>query len=145
MNKQAFLKELEQLTAALTEQERARLLEYYGEMIDDRMEEGLDEAEAVAALGDPDALVRELSPAEPVAEESARTVTALNGLRIRVSGADVQIRTAPLDNGAAAQLVFSDPTRFSCRDDGGVMVIEELNAVYARMIEALTVNMPKVS
>ena len=129
MNKKEFLEELARRATALSEPEQTRLTDYFGELIDDSMEAGVPEEEAVAALGDPAALVRELSPAEPVSEESARTVSALNGLRIRVSGADVQIRTAPIDNGAAAQLVFSDPTRFSCRNDGGVMVIEELNAV----------------
>ena len=129
MNKREFLEALARRASALSESEQARLTDYFSELIDDSMEAGVPEAEAVAALGDPAALVRELSPAEPAADGSARTVTALTGLRIRVSGADVQIRTAPIDNGAAAQLVFSDPTRFSWRADGGVMVIEELNAV----------------
>ena len=48
MTKREFLEMLNERTSCLSEAERDRLLEYYGEIIDDRMEEGLTEAEAVA-------------------------------------------------------------------------------------------------
>ena len=130
MTKREFLDMLNNLTSRLSESERDRLLEYYSEIIDDRMEEGLSEAEAVAALGDPAALTRDFADpaAEGVAPEvqpAGESVAALNGLRIRVDSADVTIKRDALANGAAAQLRFSDPARFEWRMDGDVMEIVE--------------------
>ena len=130
MTKREFLEMLNKLTSRLSESERDRLLEYYGEIIDDRMEEGLSEAEAVAALGDPAALTRDYAdPAAegvtPPARPADENVAALNGLRIRVDNADVTIARGTLANGAAAQLRFSDPARFEWRMDGDVMEIVE--------------------
>ena len=51
MNKSKFLGELEKSLSELPEKDRSRSLDYYGEMIDDRTEEGLSEEEAVEALG----------------------------------------------------------------------------------------------
>lgn len=127
MTKQAFFEELNRLTAALNEQERARLLEYYGEMIDDRMEEGVPEEEAVAALGSPAALAKELADLKPAATASGstETVSALRSLNIRVANADVTVVREPLENGAAAQVRFSDPSRFEWRMDGDTLLVQE--------------------
>lgn len=132
MTKREFLEMLNERTSRLGEAERNRLLEYYGEIIDDRMEEGLAEDEAVAALGDPAALTRDYTdPAaegvtpNPEVRPAGESVAALNGLRIRVDSADVTIARGTLDNGAAAQLRFSDPARFEWRMDGDVMEIVE--------------------
>lgn len=51
MNKREFLKQLRAALAPLSRQEVEDRLTFYSEMIDDRMEEGLSEAEAVAAVG----------------------------------------------------------------------------------------------
>ena len=51
MTKAEFLKALEEKLSALSAQDRAASLAYYEEIIDDRMEEGLCEADAVAAAG----------------------------------------------------------------------------------------------
>ena len=56
MNKQEFLGALRKKLAPLPEQEIERSLAYYSEIIDDRMEDGMTEADAVAALGDPGAI-----------------------------------------------------------------------------------------
>ena len=53
MNKQTFLDELYHLLKFLPHAERQQHMDYYAEMIDDRMEDGLAEEEAVAALGSP--------------------------------------------------------------------------------------------
>lgn len=130
MTKREFLEMLNKLTSRLNESERHRLLEYYGEIIDDRMEEGLSEAEAVAALGDPVALTRDYAGpaaegAGPQARPEDENVAALNGLCIRVDNADVTVTRGALANGAAAQLRFSDPARFEWRMNGDVMEIVE--------------------
>lgn len=53
MTRKEYMKELEEALQSLGEEQRAALLEYYGEMIDDRMEDGMDEASAVAAMESP--------------------------------------------------------------------------------------------
>lgn len=72
MNKQEFLIELCARLSSLPEEDVRRSLDFYSEMIDDRMEDGLSEEEAVAAIGDPDALVRDIIlTAAPVRAEKA--------------------------------------------------------------------------
>ncbi|MDO4865955.1 MAG: DUF4097 family beta strand repeat-containing protein [Clostridia bacterium] len=129
MNRQAFLDALRGLAGALSEEERARLIDYYAEMIDDRMEEGLSEDAAVADLGDPAELVRDLVSAQPAPsasrQERSETVDALRDVRIRVFDADVAVIRAPLANGAAAQLRFSDPGHYTWRMAGDALEISE--------------------
>lgn len=52
MDKQGFLDALARRLSGLPRQELEERLAFYGEMIDDRVEEGVSEAEAVAAVGD---------------------------------------------------------------------------------------------
>lgn len=51
MNKQAFLEKLKSALAGLPQDEIEERLAFYREMIEDRMEEGLTEEEAVLAVG----------------------------------------------------------------------------------------------
>lgn len=54
MNKQEFLAALGERLSGLSAEDMERSVEYYSEMIDDRVEDGLSEEEAVAALGSVD-------------------------------------------------------------------------------------------
>ena len=58
--KDAFLTELQRGLNGLPQQELDERLAFYGEMIDDRMEEGLSEEEAVAAIGPIDTVINEV-------------------------------------------------------------------------------------
>ena len=60
MTKQEFITALREALAPMEEQERAAHCDYYAEMIDDMLEAGLTEAEAIERLGDPAALAREM-------------------------------------------------------------------------------------
>ena len=60
MNKREFLRSLSASLRGMPRGERAQSLEYYGEMIQDRMEEGLSEEEAVACLGSADEIARQI-------------------------------------------------------------------------------------
>ncbi len=51
MNKAEFLQKLDAGLAGLSRKDREEQLNFYSEMIDDRMEEGLAEEDAVAAIG----------------------------------------------------------------------------------------------
>lgn len=53
MKKNEFLAELRERLNGLSEEDLKRSLDYYAEMIDDRMEDGLAEDEAVDAVGTP--------------------------------------------------------------------------------------------
>ena len=60
MTKAEFLSELQQALCALPQSEIIKSLDYYEEIINDRMEEGISEEQAVGALGKTDAIAREL-------------------------------------------------------------------------------------
>ena len=65
MTKIQFLSELQDRLKALPDREIDKSLEYYAEMIDEHIEEGMDEAQAVALIGEPkqvaDKILREAS------------------------------------------------------------------------------------
>ena len=60
MKKNEFLDKLKANLWALPEADRQCSLDYYSEMIDDRMEDGLSEEEAVAAVGDLEEIVKQI-------------------------------------------------------------------------------------
>ena len=53
MNKREFAAELSRLIGALSDDDRQKSVDYYLEMIDDRMEDGMTEEDAVADIGTP--------------------------------------------------------------------------------------------
>lgn len=59
MTKQEFLSALEQALSGLPKADIAERLDFYSEMIDDRMEEGLSEADAVSQIGSVDEIARQ--------------------------------------------------------------------------------------
>ena len=54
MNKESYLAQIRTLLASLPEEDRERSLAFYAESIDDRMEDGMSEEEAVASLESPE-------------------------------------------------------------------------------------------
>lgn len=60
MTKLEFLDSLKARLASLPQSEIYRLMGYYAEMIDDRIESGMSEAEAVAALGPMDSIIESI-------------------------------------------------------------------------------------
>ena len=65
MKKQEFLEQLKASLWAMPEADKQRSADYYAEMIDDRMEDGLSEEEAVAAIGDLDEIVKQILQESP--------------------------------------------------------------------------------
>lgn len=65
MRKQEFLDKLKASLWAMPEADKQRSMDYYAEMIDDRMEDGLSEEEAVAAIGDLDEIVKQILTESP--------------------------------------------------------------------------------
>ncbi len=60
MTKKEFLCELKKGLTGLPKKDVEERLAFYGEMIDDRMEEGASESEAVAGIGDVDKVVSQI-------------------------------------------------------------------------------------
>ena len=60
MKKREFLDRLKASLWAMPEADKERSADYYAEMIDDRMEDGLSEEESVAAIGDLDEIVKQI-------------------------------------------------------------------------------------
>ena len=65
MNKSDFLNQLRERLWALSQEDAKASVDYYGEMIDDRMDEGLTEEEAVAAVGNLEEIAEEILQATP--------------------------------------------------------------------------------
>ena len=75
MRKVEFLEALKVRLWALPEADIQCSLDYYSEMIDDRMEDGLTEEEAVAAIGNLEEIVQQIlgeTPRPPVVVEPAK-------------------------------------------------------------------------
>ncbi len=60
MNKQAFLAALQEQLKGLSQNDMEKSLEYYSEMIDDQIEDGIPEEEAVSAMGAPEEIARQI-------------------------------------------------------------------------------------
>lgn len=72
MNKKTFVRLLSRRLRALSAAERAESLDYYTEMIQDRMEEGLSEEQAVGQLGSVDEIARQILQDAPPAPREGR-------------------------------------------------------------------------
>lgn len=68
MKKREFLAELRKRLAGLSEADMKQPLDYYEEMVDDRIEEGLSEEEAVKAVGTPAEIAGEILGEMPLAK-----------------------------------------------------------------------------
>lgn len=85
MNKRDFLSALEEGLSGLPESDITRSLDYYGEMIDDRIEDGLSEEEAVSAVGSVSDCVAQILadiPLSRIVKERVRPKRPLRGLEI---------------------------------------------------------------
>ena len=66
MSREAFLAELRQRLAGLPREELEERLAFYSEMIDDRLEDGLAEEEAVSELGTPETVAAQILAEVPM-------------------------------------------------------------------------------
>ncbi|MCR5596287.1 MAG: DUF1700 domain-containing protein [Lachnospiraceae bacterium] len=76
MSKQEFLNEVRARIAGLNEEDIRKALDFYAEAIDDRIEDGLTEEQAVAAVGTPDEISGKIlmeTPLPKLIKAEART------------------------------------------------------------------------
>lgn len=86
MNKREFLAKLEKALAQLNREERKRELDYYEEMINDRIEEGMSEEEAVHRMGTVQGVAAKiLSEAAPEQMKKKRKVGVLGWIGIALA------------------------------------------------------------
>lgn len=85
MNKLDFLSELDSGLEGLPQSDREEQISFYTEMIDDRIEEGMSEEEAVAQIGSVDEVIKQILteiPLVKIVKEKARPKRALSGTEI---------------------------------------------------------------
>ena len=108
MNKESFLIKLASALAGLPEEDIEKSLEFYSEMIDDRIEDGLSEAEAVAAVGTIEEIRAQIvkdTPLPKLIKEKVKRKRSLNGLEVTLLIVGFPIWFPLL--AAAASVVFS--------------------------------------
>ena len=85
MYKEAFLEELRKRLTGLPEEDLEERIAFYSEMIDDRMEEGLTEEQAIEQTGPIDQIVSQIiadTPLHKLVKENARTRKPMNTAQI---------------------------------------------------------------
>ncbi len=85
MNKEKFLSKLKEKLSSLPYSEMQERVNFYSEMIDDLMEEGLSEKDAVLKVGNADDIASEIVkdvPFNDIVEEKLKTSKKTKGLKI---------------------------------------------------------------
>ena len=85
MKKEEFLKELERKISGLPKEDIKERLEFYSEAIDDRIEEGLSEEDAVKEIGSVDDVVSDIANETPLfklVKEKAKPKRKIKGFEI---------------------------------------------------------------
>ena len=137
MTKAEFLKALEETLSALSAEDRAASLAYYEEIIDDRMEEGLCEADAVAAAGPVEEAAAQLLAETPHQETRLRVqpkrIRPADGFllftdpfdAVEISALCADVELWPSENGAC-RVEFQDEHQCTAAVEDGVLRITEL-------------------
>ena len=81
MNKEEFLNTLRARLSGLPEEDIEERLSFYSEMIDDRMEDGITEEEAVAGIGPADTIVAQIMSEIPLPRLVRRKVSEKRKLK----------------------------------------------------------------
>ena len=81
MNKEEFLSELRRKISGLPHEDIEERIAFYSEMIDDRMEDGLPEEEAVAGIGTVDGIVEQIMSEIPLSKLVREKVKSKRSLK----------------------------------------------------------------
>ncbi|MBO4242869.1 MAG: DUF1700 domain-containing protein [Clostridiales bacterium] len=82
MNRQEYLDEIKDKLLGLSEEDIDKALDFYMEAIDDRMEDGLTEDQAVAAVGSPDEVAEEILMETPLPKLVSAKVKPKRSLKV---------------------------------------------------------------
>ena len=105
MTRNEYMEALKSKLSFMAEGSRQATLDFYGEMLDDRMEDGMDETSAVAAMESPDDIAARLRAEQPEAAEEKAPEEAMTDEAMKFSSlADSILKaTDKLLNQAAAE------------------------------------------
>ncbi len=120
MTRKEYMKALEEALQFLGEEQRAALLEYYGEMIDDRMEDGMDESSAVAAMESPADIAaqqRSDAPKQEAAPETAGEPMTDEAMKFSALAGNILEATEKILNQAAETASFPKTAEESFRHE----------------------------
>ena len=124
MTRKEYMQALEEALSFLGEEQRAALLEYYGEMIDDRMEDGMDEASAVKAMESPEAIAAQQRADAPRREETPEKMPEPDGepmtdeaMKFSSLAGDILKATEKILNQAAEGSAFPKSADEMCRQE----------------------------
>ncbi len=81
MNRDQFLDELKRRLSGLPQSDLDERLQFYGEMIDDRIEDGLSEEEALTGIGSVDEIVEQIMAEIPLTKLVREKVKRRRGMR----------------------------------------------------------------
>ena len=81
MSKQEFLVQLRKGLSGLPQEDIEERVTFYSEMVDDRIEEGITEEEAVAAVGTVDEIVKQVIAETPLAKIAKERIKSKRRLR----------------------------------------------------------------
>ena len=82
MNKEEFLSGLRRKLSGLPQKDIEERIAFYSEMIDDRMEDGLSEEEAVAEIGTVDSIVEQIMSEIPLSKLVREKVKSKKSLKV---------------------------------------------------------------
>ena len=89
MNKKEFLKELRKGLCKLPKHDIEERLSFYGEMIDDRIEEGLSEEEAVLGVGPIDKIISQITGEAPVLKKKPKKTISTLEIALLILGSPI--------------------------------------------------------
>lgn len=121
MTKSEFILSLSEALADLPGSERSRILTYFEEMIDDRIESGMTEEEAVSAIGSVDEILKEAAPEALNGAQRARTEVKqpqpgnksidfrcpIENLSIKSGSAKLRVLSTELPDGLTARVEYN--------------------------------------
>ena len=81
MDKREFLAKLQRCLRGLPERDIVQWLDYYGEMLDERIEDGMNETDAVAAMGEPQEIANKILEEIPMLKLVKERVKPKRALR----------------------------------------------------------------
>ena len=125
MNRQELMDALRQRLSNLPESEVRRQLERFAEMIDDRVEMGMPETDAVAALGDPDKLIADSLLPAAAAPETGDYGVPIHEIHIHMKNADARVCAGLLPEGMTARIEASERNVFTWSLENGVLTLTE--------------------
>ena len=132
MTKTEFLLRLREMLSELPQEDVAERLVFYGEMIDDRMEDGLTEDEAVSGIGQPERIAQQILAETPV-RRTERERESIRSETVEIDGIfrdiDIDSRAEDLtilhaDDGVCKAVFYgSDRQKHEVRVENGTLFI----------------------